>query len=67
LPRARCRGRREALDAARGEVAKGTYVHRSKITLAEACADWLAAKHGLKPSTLHEHRVNLAAALEVTG
>ena len=58
---------RAALDAVRGEVAKGTYVHPSKITLAEACEDWLAAKHGLKPSTLHGHRVNLAAAIHELG
>ena len=44
-----------------------TYVHPSKVTLAEACENWLAAKHGLKPSTLHGHRVNLAAALAELG
>jgi integrase len=58
---------RAALDAVRGDVAKGTYVHPSKVTLAEACENWLAAKHGLKPSTLHGHRVNLAAALAELG
>jgi integrase len=58
---------RAALDAVRGDVAKGTYVHPSKVTLAEACEDWLAAKHGLKPSTIHGHRVNPAAALAVLG
>jgi integrase len=51
----------------RGNVARGTYVHPAKVTLAEACEDWLAAKHGLKPSTLHGHRVNLAAALAELG
>jgi integrase len=58
---------RAALDAVRGEVSRGTYVHPTKITLAEACEDWLAAKHGLKPSTLHGHRVNLAAAMAELG
>ncbi len=58
---------RAALDAVRGDVAKGTYVHPAKVTLAEACEDWLAAKHGLKPSTLHGHRVNLAPALAELG
>src|SRR5258707_10039520 len=38
---------RAALDAVRGEVSRGTYVHPTKITLAEACENWLAAKHGL--------------------
>jgi integrase len=42
-------------------------VHPSEVTLAEACEDWLAAKHGLKPSTPHGHRVNLAAALAELG
>lgn len=32
-----------------------------------ACEDWLASKHGLKPSTLHGHRVNLAPALAELG
>ncbi|MGO9386257.1 MAG: tyrosine-type recombinase/integrase [Mycobacterium sp.] len=58
---------RAALDAVRGDVAKGTYVHPSKVTLAQACEDWLASKHGLKPSTLHGHRVNLAPALAELG
>jgi integrase len=58
---------RAVLDAVRGDVARGTYVHPAKVTLAEACEDWLAAKHGLKPSTLHGHRVNLAAALAELG
>jgi integrase len=58
---------RAALDAVRGEVSRGTYVHSTKITLAEACENWLAAKHGLKQSTLHGHRVNLAAAVAEVG
>jgi integrase len=58
---------RAALDAVRGDIARGTYVHPSKITLAQACEDWLASKHGLKPSTLHGHRVNLAPALAELG
>src|SRR5258707_15345794 len=33
---------RAVLDAVRGDVAKGTYVHPAKVTLAEACEDWLA-------------------------
>jgi hypothetical protein len=32
---------RAALDSVRGDVAS-TYVHPSKITLAQACEDWLA-------------------------
>jgi integrase len=56
---------RAALDAVRGEVSRRTYVHPTKITMAEACENWLTAKHGLKPSTLHGHRVNLAAISEL--
>ena len=55
------------MDAVRGEVTRGTYVHPMKVPLAEACENWLAAKHGLKPSTLHGHRVNLAAAMAELG
>jgi len=58
---------RAGLDAVRGDVAKGTYVHPTKVTLREASENWMAAKHGLKPSTLHGHRVNLAAALTALG
>ncbi|MEZ0050817.1 integrase [Mycobacterium sp. MAA66] len=58
---------RAALDGIRGEVARGTYVHPSKVTVGEACENWLAAKHGLKPSTLHGHRVNLGAAIAELG
>jgi Arm DNA-binding domain len=58
---------RAALDAVRGDVAKGIYVHPSKVTLTEACEDRLAAKHGLKPSTLHGHRLTWQAALAELG
>lgn len=34
------------------------------MTLGQAVEDWLAAKHGLKASTLHGHRVNMAAAVD---
>ncbi len=42
---------REALDEIRGEVAKGTYVHPSVLTVEEACANWLMSRHGIKPKT----------------
>jgi integrase len=58
---------RAALDAVRGEVSRGTYVYPTKITVDEACENWLTAKHGLKPSTLHGHRVNLAPAVAELG
>jgi hypothetical protein len=47
----------------RRDVSGVTYVHPSKITLAQACEDWLMSKHGRKPSTLHGHRISRAPAL----
>ncbi|MBO0679161.1 hypothetical protein JRC04_16980 [Mycolicibacterium sp. S2-37] len=58
---------RDALDEIRGEVARGTYVHSTKTTVAQACDDWLASKHGLKPSTLHGHRVSLGPVTAALG
>jgi integrase len=45
------RDAREALDEIRGEVAKGTYVHPSALTVQDACANWLMSRHGIKPKT----------------
>src|ERR1700756_3291602 len=42
---------REALDEVRGEVAKGTYVHPSVLTVEEACANWLMSRHSIKPKS----------------
>lgn len=58
---------RAALEEIRGEVACGTYVHPARTTLAQGCEDWLASKHGLKPSTLLGHRVKLEAVTAVLG
>ena len=40
---------RAALDSVRGDVSKGTYVHHSRITLDEACENWLAASTDSNP------------------
>lgn len=58
---------REALKTVQGAVAAGTYVHPSKATVAQACEDWLAAKHSLKDSTLHGHRTNLQPVIAELG
>ncbi|MHC9291988.1 tyrosine-type recombinase/integrase [Mycobacterium sp. LTG2003] len=58
---------RDALDDIRGQVAQGTYVHPTSTTVAQACDDWLASKHGLKPSTLHGHRVSLGPVISELG
>jgi integrase len=50
---------REALAEVRGSLAQGSYVQPSQLTVRQACDDWLAAKHGLKPSTVHGHRTSL--------
>jgi len=42
---------RDALDGVRGEVAKGTYVHPSIVTVEDACANWLMSRHGIKPKS----------------
>lgn len=42
---------RDALDGVRGEVAKGTYVHPSVVTVEDACANWLMSRHGIKPKS----------------
>jgi integrase len=42
---------RKALDEIRGNVAKGTYVHPSVLTVEEACANWLMSRHGIKPKS----------------
>jgi integrase len=42
---------RKALDEIRGEVARGTYVHNSALTVEEACANWLMSRHGIKPKS----------------
>ena len=50
---------RDALDEVRGQLTQGSYVQPSQLTVRQACDDWLAAKHGLKPSTVHGHSTSL--------
>jgi integrase len=54
---------REALAEVRGQLAQGSYVQPSQLTVRQACDDWLAAKHGLKPSTVHGHRTSLTPVI----
>jgi integrase len=64
--RRRCATEREARDALAeigGQLAQGSYVQPSRRILRQACEDWLAAKHGLKPSTLHGHRTSLTPVM----
>ena len=52
---------RAELASVQGGVKAGTYVHASKLTVDQACEEWLASKHALKESTLNGHRSTLAA------
>ena len=47
------------LAGVQGSITAGTYVHRSELTIDQACEAWLTSKHSLKPSTLRGHRVSL--------
>lgn len=58
---------RDELAAIQSAVRAGTFVQPSKITVDQACANWLESKHGLKPSTLRGHRVNLQALRDELG
>jgi integrase len=60
---------RDALDQVRGEVAKGTYVHPSARTVAQACEDWLAGKRAAerKRSTLHGYEEKFTAVTAKLG
>lgn len=42
---------RAALAEILGQVAAGRYVHPSKFTVEQACADWLLSRHKIKPTT----------------
>ncbi len=42
---------RAALAEIQGQVAAGRYVHPSKLTVEQACADWLLSRHKIKPTT----------------
>jgi len=42
---------RAALAEIQGQVAAGRYVHPSKLTVEQACADWLLSRHQVKPTT----------------
>ncbi len=42
---------RKALRDTQSSAAAGTFVSRSTLTVEQACANWLAGKHGIKPTT----------------
>jgi integrase len=42
---------RAALAEIQGQVATGTYVQPSTLTIEQACADWLRSRHKIRPTT----------------
>jgi integrase len=53
---------KEARDALRDfqyQTARGTYVTRSTLTVEQACANWLAGRHGLRKSVKAAYRNGL--------
>jgi hypothetical protein len=42
---------RDALAEIQNGVAAGTFVSRSTLTVEQACADWLAGRHSIRPTT----------------
>lgn len=58
---------RAALAAVGDAVARGAYVARSALTVEQACSDWLASKHDLKPSTVRGHKVSLGPVRDQLG
>ena len=42
---------RAALAEIQGQVAAGTYVQPSTVTVEQACADWLRSRHKIRPTT----------------
>lgn len=58
---------RDELAKVAGGVVGGTYVAASKLTVDQACEDWLASKHSLKRSTVAGHRSKLQALRDELG
>jgi integrase len=58
---------RAELASVQGGVKAGTYIHTSKLTVDQACEEWLTSKHALKASTLNGHRSKLAALRDELG
>lgn len=58
---------RAELASVQAGVTAGTYVHSSRLTVDQACEQWLALKHSLKPTTLAGHRSKLAALRDELG
>ncbi|MCH9667030.1 MAG: site-specific integrase [Actinomycetia bacterium] len=51
---------RDALAELQSSVTSGTFVSRSTLTVEQACADWLAGRHGIRPTTRAAYEHSLA-------
>lgn len=58
---------RVELAKVQGGIAHGSYVHASRLTVDQACEDWLESKHSLKESTVAGHRSKLQALRDELG
>jgi integrase len=51
---------RDALAEIQNDTATGTFVSRSTLTVDRACADWLAGRHSIRPTTRAAYEHSLA-------
>jgi integrase len=51
---------RDALAELQNSVATGTFVSRSTLTVEQTCADWLAGRHSIRPTTRAAYEHSLA-------
>lgn len=68
--RKRCTTEQEArkfLSDTQSEVRRGSFVHKQKTTVDDACRDWLDSKHGIKASTRRGYQVWLAPLRDELG
>lgn len=68
--RKRCKTEAEArkfLSDTQSDVRRGSYVHKTRLTVDQAVTDWLASKHGIKASTKNGYEVWLTPLRETLG
>jgi integrase len=58
---------KKALAVTQSSASAGTFVGRSNLTVEQACANWLAGKHGIKPTTQAAYEHALAPLRERHG
>jgi len=49
----------EAMNRLQAAVVDGTYIERSRRTIGEYLADWLAARHNIRPNTARDYSVSI--------